>query len=120
MVGTIKITLGDSISSATSRVLLLQIQVREALRSIIGIARVTGWCRRTLDINGQKVTVELYSKVGRLFGRLVWEEYNQEEPITIDAPANNPESLSQATLQVVDSYYEVIDKLTATDIAKHW
>lgn len=111
MAGTIKITLGDSMSSATSRALAFHIQVKDALIAIMTIARVTGWCERTLDIEGQQVTVELYSKAGKVFGRLVWKAYSQEEPIEINPRDEEGESLSQAALQVMDSYYEVMDMI---------
>lgn len=109
MAGTIKITLGEVTNSATSRTLRFFSQVKQNLRAMLLISETIGWCQRTLDIEDEQVTVELRTKQGKTVGRLSWKKYSQEEPIEISKDLDG-DSLSQAALQIVDSYYEVIDK----------
>ena len=88
--------------------------------TIITTATVKGTSRGILDIEGEYLTVELEADNANrtVAGRLVWEAYNQEEPIEVNTGYGYSESLAQAALQVMDSYYEVIDKTPPEVIRK--
>ena len=116
----IGITLGGITNSATSRVQRFYSQVKDALLTIITTATVKGTSKGILDIEGEYLTIELEADNANrtVAGRLVWEAYNQEEPIEVNTGYGYSESLAQAAVQVVDSYYEVIDKTPPEAIRK--